>query len=160
MTLSIEQLRDLLEYDGKTGVFTWKRGPFRGKRAGTVSNGYLRVIAGGRAVRQKIYLHRLAWAFVHGEWPEDEIDHINGERTDNRLENLRACSRLLNARNMPIPSDNTTGVVGVCPFRGRFQAYLTVDRQKRCLGTYDTVEEAAAVRKEAERVHFGEFARR
>jgi len=108
-----ERLRELLEYDPETGVFIWKTG--RGSvKAGSVAgskeaNGYVRIRCdGGRYMA-----HRLAWLYVHGEFPPEEIDHINGVRDDNRLRNLRCVSRTENTRNQRLSNRNTSGITGV-----------------------------------------------
>jgi hypothetical protein len=96
MTLTAERLREILGYDPETGLFTRlvRTGRIRaGEVAGTAhSRGYRSIVIDGR-----VYLsHRLAWLYVHGEWPPEQIDHINRNRADNRLVNLRAAKQSQN----------------------------------------------------------------
>lgn len=156
--LSPRELHELLDYDPLTGEMRWKARPLRmfkderwqrtwntrqaGNRAFTVSHqGYRR----GMIFRRMYLEHVVAWAMQHGEWPTGQIDHINGIRADNRLENLREVSRAQNCRNARMKSNNTSGVTGVVPHKGRWRAYVNLH-----LGIFDTIEEAAAARKAAE----------
>lgn len=112
-------LHELLEYDGLTGDWIWLVAPNRrikvGQPAGCVNKvtGYVAIQINGHP-----YLaHRLAWVYVYGDYPDGEqpyIDHINGKRADNRIENLRASSHVENGRNKKINTDNTVGVTGIC----------------------------------------------
>jgi len=112
--LTAERLRELLNYDPDTGVFTWRVRMGRG-RPGTVagcvaSKGYWRII-----IDHSIYwAHRLAWFYVHGTWPAHDIDHLNGSRVDNRISNLRDVPRRVNAENKRAALLHShTGVLGV-----------------------------------------------
>lgn len=89
--------------------------------------------------------HRVLWALSSGEWPE-EVDHINGDRTDNRLANLRAVSRRENSRNVGRRADNSTGFVGVTmvPETGRFRARVCSDGKSIHIGMFSSAEAAAA----------------
>ena len=109
-----EQLKKLLDYDPETGVFRWKDTLGSRAKAGDVAgtlngNGYIYI-----KIRQKPYrAHRLVWLYTHGKFPENHMDHINGLRDDNRIINLRAVTRTENARNQFIPTNNTSGHIGV-----------------------------------------------
>src|SRR5712671_2076486 len=110
--LRAERLRALLDYAPETGLFYWRvrRGSAAaGREAGTLAPGGYPVIAIDRALH---YAHRLAWLYVHGEHATGEVDHVNGDPADNRIANLRQCSRRENARNMRVR--NATGFKGVC----------------------------------------------
>jgi hypothetical protein len=127
MTITIVDLRDLLIYDPITGILTWKsrsREMFSRSRthqmwntryANTVAlaapdgRGYLH----GSIDGMKLRAHRVAWALYHRAWPNDQIDHINGIRTDNRIVNLREVDALENAKNQKLHTTNTSGSVGV-----------------------------------------------
>ena len=107
-------MREYFNYDAKTGLLYWavSTGP-RGKIGAQAGykrkDGYI-----GIKLNRRLYLaHRLAWFLSYDKWPENEIDHINGDRTDNRLENLRDVPKSLNQRNAKRRWDNTSGKVGV-----------------------------------------------
>ena len=109
-----EQLKELLHYDPETGVFKWKDTFGWKAKQGTIAggingSGYIYI----RLKRKKYRAHRLAWLYTYGKFPEDQIDHINRDKTDNRLVNLRAVSGKENSRNQFIPTNNTSGHIGV-----------------------------------------------
>lgn len=142
---TLDELRASIAYDPDTGVFTRKVGYGRSK-AGTVlgtkaSTGYLTICFKG----QIFTAHRLAWFYVHGVMPSSPVDHINGNRTDNRIENLRSGSFASNNQNRLKPQrNNTSGFLGVGwnKQNKRWKAQITVDNQTKHLGHYDTPEEA------------------
>lgn len=169
--LTAAQVRALLDYNPATGTLTWReRSPaeftdgaypaersaaawnakFAGKPAGTVvANGYRYIRIKGRH-----YLaHRLAWLIVHGEWPADEIDHVNHDRDDNRLANLRAVDRPENRKNLTRLARNKSGTTGVHWYRSRnkWQSQITVRGMRKTLGYFDDLADAIAARKAAER---------
>ncbi len=130
--------------------------------AGTItsccsSHGY-RVI---RIDNQLIMAHRLAWLYVHGELPSGEIDHINGDRSDNRLANLRLATRVQNNQNTKTRTDNTSGHKGVCFHKqaGRWMAYINASGKRTYLGLHNSKEEAAQAYAAAAQELHGEFAR-
>lgn len=142
--LTAERLRQIFDYDPETGVFTRK---LRAGRAGVGApvgwpvKRHLAVQIDG----YNHYLHRLAWLYVHGEWPKDQIDHINGDASDNRIANLRDVHRSLNQQNLRKPNrQNKTGFLGVCYYKanGKYQAHITVSSKRRALGFFDTPEQA------------------
>lgn len=125
-------------YDPETGAISrlTKRGL---KVVGYISDqGYVRFYAHGKL----FYAHRVAWFLHHGEWPVEDIDHINGDRSDNRIVNLRAATRRENNQNMAINSRNKTGFLGVCELNGKFRAHICVDYRNRSLGVFETPQEA------------------
>ena len=111
--LTQSRLKEVLHYCPDTGVFTWirtKQVRMIDKEAGTIAwNGYRDVSINGK----KHGCHRLAWIYIHGDFPINNIDHINGIKTDNRIENLRDVSQSENLKNARLRSDNKTGVTGV-----------------------------------------------
>lgn len=162
MSLSVETVRQLLDYDPETGVITWRYRParffkcsrhfnswnarFAGNTAFTARNGdgYL----SGCVLNYSVKAHRVAWAIAHGEWP-DHVDHINGDRSDNRIENLRHVNNQENCRNQSIPRSNTSGVIGVSFHRptNKWTAAIKVNRKSIHLGRFDDFDDAVAARK-------------
>lgn len=160
MSISAEQLRELLEYDPASGVFRWKvrpaRNVFVGATAGVESpRGYIQISIGKRQYRA----HRLAWLYIYGHMPE-QIDHINGIRSDNRLCNLRPATASQNAMNRPKPKNNTTGVKGVYwnSYAKKYAATITVGGRPRFLGYFSHLGEAAQCVHDARSRSCGEFA--
>lgn len=151
--LTSDRLKELVSYNPDTGVFTRKiRTSNRinlGSTAGHIrKDGYVGIKIDGRAEK----CHRLAWLYVYGCWPENEIDHINGDPSDNRIANLRDISHAHNTQNTRKPrSDNTSGFLGVHAWNGGFVASINVDKKRIKLGTFSTAEEAHAAYVEAKR---------
>lgn len=159
-------LKELLHYDPDTGDFTWlprtfgthgytDRGVrgFNARHAGNVAGamsdkGYLRAQLFGKIIP----LHRLAWLYVHGEWPE-QIDHINHQRSDNRIANLRDITQAANCRNRQAHKRNKSGYGGVCRHRANNTWIASIGRAKEkiYLGSFATFEDAVRARKQAER---------
>ena len=111
---------------------------------------------------QKYYAHRVIWALVFGPWPLHEIDHINGVRDDNRIENLREATTAENGRNKGISRMNSSGFKGVSLFKatGRWEAYISPGgSKKKHLGFFATRDEAAAAYAAAAAEYHGQFAR-
>lgn len=145
-------LREILRYNPDTGIFTWIISVGRigsGSIAGTPDrHGYIKI-----GINHKIYgAHRLAWLYLNGEFPADEIDHINGIRDDNRSDNLRSVTAYVNNRNKKMPSHNTSGCIGVSCRKGKgcWNAYISNNRKRYNLGYYKDWFEAVCVRKAAE----------
>lgn len=158
----LEQVRRLLAYDPDSGRFTWladRYRPLASTEAGNVNKaGYRVIVVAGRRVRA----HRLAWLFVHGELPPagTDIDHINGRRSDNRIINLRICSRrqnLMNAR----AKGKTSKFRGVCfdRSRGLWLAQIKKAEGRSHIGRFATEIEAARAYDQMAARLFGEFAR-
>lgn len=142
-TLTVERLRQALDYDRETGVFSWAL-PRIGMRAGTIAGsphpgGYVAIRLDGRT-----YLaHRLAWLWVYGEWPALEIDHIDGDRANNAISNLRDVPRYMNSQNKKQANrDSKTGYLGVCRIPKGWKAQIGANGVHHNLGTYPTPEEA------------------
>jgi hypothetical protein len=159
--LDIDRLLEVLAYEADTGHFVWRKPrPFCsiGKRAGTLTSpGYVVIAVEGR----KYMAHRLAWLYTHRRWPTEEIDHINGVRSDNRLVNLREATPSQNQANKAMRRDNTSGAKGVTWDKSRSDwiAAIHVNGSRKYLGRFSSVEEASAAYAVAASHHFGEFAR-
>lgn len=138
-----DTLREIVSYDPDTGRFTYKKANQRrrvGDPVGTLrSDGYWEV-----TIRNKRYrLHRLAWLLLHGSLPTKHIDHINGDRADNRACNLREASYSENQQNLKRPTvRNKCGYLGVSFHRGRFVAQIKTNGKNVYIGRYKTAEEA------------------
>ena len=158
--LSIELLRAAVDYNPETGALTWRpRLPMfwpehgetsrfnrqmAGRKVGCVNgDGYRHFEVGGRHVKS----HRAAWALFYGCWPEDQIDHINGDKLDNRIANLREVDSKQNSQNKARPLNNKSGVVGVhyCNTSKKWHAKI----QGRVIGRFDDFAAAVAARKDA-----------
>ena len=161
-----ETLRKLLSYDPDTGLLTWKRRPiemFATDRAGNSWNtrycgkpafaadngrGYRR-----GAIFDKHYLaHRVVCAIYHGTWPADHIDHINGDKLDNRIANLRDVTHAENMQNMATRIDNTSGRIGVSwnGIKGKWHSRIRAHGKDRHIGYFTDIEDAIAARAAAE----------
>ena len=111
--LTQARLKELLDYDPSTGLFTWKvgrSGVRKGSSAGSLNNhGYMRISIDGKRYQS----HIVAFLYMTGSFPHEEVDHMNNIRDDNRWENLREASKYQNAKNTKIRKDNTSGFKGV-----------------------------------------------
>lgn len=140
---------DVFAYEPETGRLTWKmsrpgRGCIAGREAGgNAHHGYRAVMLNGR----KLYVHRIAWELIHGAIPEGMcIDHVDGDRSNNRLSNLRLATLSMNQRNAKFPRNNKTGIIGVYPKSNGF----VVRCASRELGYFGDFFEACCARKSAE----------
>lgn len=153
----ISRLREALAYDPHTGVFIWliksgrcSIGRIAGSDDGT---GYKQIRLDGKKYRA----HRLAVAIMSGEFPDGEVDHINGNRSDNRWENLRVVNASANNQNRTVLNKNSTsGIRGVSfnKRRQKWEAHIKPGRRKISVGMFDSVEQATLARVDAARVHF------
>lgn len=155
---SVEELREKLNYNPDTGVLTWKK-LHNSKRVGAEAKtldvaGYVQVSFGTGVVHKG---HRICWAMHYGEWPTGPIDHINGNRSDNRIENLREVDHQTNCQNVRIGSmvNKSSGLLGVWKSnrtkRNPYMAKITFNGKQYHLGGYPTAEEAHAVYVAAKR---------
>ena len=140
------ELINILEYSPDTGIFTWKYDrssrALKGSAAGTLcKDGYISI-----SINRQIYrAHRLAWFYCFQEWPINYIDHINGIKSDNRLDNLREATRTENSYNSKAHKDSETGIKGVYynKLNNNYRAQIRYNGKTIALGTFKTVEEAA-----------------
>ena len=154
MTLTAEQLKNVLDYAPDTGVFTWAIRPSKAVKAGVPAGclekriGYITI-----GIAKRIYkAHRLAWLHVYGQWPKGLIDHINGNKSDNRIDNLRDVFADGNAQNVRKPNKrNKSGFMGVIWYQNKWRANMSVNGKSKWLGDYATPEEAHQVYLEAKR---------
>ena len=157
--LNAEYLRSILHYDPETGIFTWKVRTSTRVKVGDAAGcpeggGYLQIKLQSRPHKA----HRLAWLYTYGVWPTDQIDHINRNRTDNRIANLREVSNKQNHQNKSKPSNNTSGHPGAYwdKQRSKWQAKIAHNRKQIHLGHFATIEEAVAARKAAEKLYWAD----
>ena len=154
--LTPERLRELLDYDEETGLFTWKiqlgnRGA-AGKIAGRIGKNRSYIGIGG----DQFFAHRLAWFYVYGLWPKKGIDHIDGDPLNNRIANLREANQAENLQNYKKPKTNTSGFMGVRihSTTGKWQASISCGKKREYLGIYETKELAyLAYLSAKERLH-------
>jgi len=158
MKITQENIRKFFSYNPETGEFI-RIGRINPKTGEFVdcyrelksksSHGYLQVSFGG----MPRFVHRLIFVYMLGKLPEFDVDHINGDRTDNRWVNLRLVTRKENLRNAGVRNDNTSGYLGVCYFKGRdkWRSYINNNGKQHHLGYYDNIEDAKKARKRAEK---------
>jgi hypothetical protein len=157
-TLTAEYLRSVLHYEPETGILTWKVRTARRVKVGDVAGsqdggGYLRI----KVLSRDYLAHRLAWLYVYGSWPKDQLDHVNRNRSDNRISNLREVTNKQNQQNKSKRSDNTSGHPGVY-WRKRapkWVAQITHNYKQIHLGYFDDLEAAIAARKAGELRYWG-----
>lgn len=164
--LTQSYMKESLDYDSETGVFTWKLRPlhhfktqksrnttntrFSNKAAGHLNDcGYIIIRIFGRSIRA----HRLAWYWITGKFPAVGIDHIDQDRANNTWSNLREATHTVNARNMRLRNTNTSGVCGVHFFKrtGKWQASIRVSMKSIHLGMFSKKKDAIDARKAAEK---------
>lgn len=158
-----EELKKLMRYDPDTGNLVWIVRRSRtavGTIAGTPgTDGYIYIV-----IDRKHYVaHRLIWLYVTGNWPKEELDHINNQRADNRIENLREATRSQNKVNAAVRLRSKSQIKGVY-FDARrpkkpWQAYITKEGKRQTIGFFATKEEAADARNKKAFELFGDFTR-
>jgi hypothetical protein len=150
--LTQERLKELLNYDSATGIFTWKIKTVKtniGEIAGSIThNGYIRI-----GVDYRDYLaHQLAWLFHYGEFPKITIDHIDRKTSNNKISNLRIITKSENMANANIRIDNKSGHKGVRFNKkdNKWRSKISKEGKEIYLGSFSNIEDAIAVRKKAE----------
>lgn len=144
--MNVELLRELLIYDAERGVFYWRVNKSTKAKAGDEAgckgkDGYIRI-----CICRHVYLaHRLAWMYVHGDWPSMYLDHVNRIPSDNRMSNLREVTLSQNQQNKLLQKNNKSGYKGVSWNRSmqRWVANIKVNRKKYYLGVFDSPEAAS-----------------
>jgi HNH endonuclease len=163
LVLTQERLKQMLDYDPVTGVFKWLKrsgsgSPIKkGMVAGHIdSSGHRQVMVCG-----KLYMaHRLAWFYIHSKWPKNQIDHIDGDGSNNSLSNLREATPSQNAHNKAIFKSNTSGVKGVSYSLShkKWRARVMVNNKSKHIGYFCDIYEAESSVKEARNKLHGMFA--
>ena len=152
------RLKELFIYNSETGVFTRRIATGRhgchiaGKIAGTLQNrGYSVVTADSK----RYLAHRLAWLYVKGAWPNGDLDHIDGDKLNNKISNLREATRKQNMQNVKNHKHNTSGFKGVAWHnqRNKWRAYIFDDYRQIHLGLFDSIHAAVEARKQAELIY-------
>lgn len=173
-------MKSALSYDPSSGIITWNRrepssfedglrmtkehkcavwnSRFENKEAGYIDqNGYVKIELNHKAY----YGHRIAYFLMNGEMPPDEIDHIDGNRSNNAYANLRPATRCENARNVTKRTDTSSEYKGVSLFKrnGKWKAQIRANGVNCCLGHFETEADAHSAYASAARIHHGQFAR-
>lgn len=164
-----------LEYHPKEGHFTWKPKPdsnHRNRLVGKIAGGtkyknkrYARIDIPGGETRVSVLIHYLVWFFETGSWPgpKDQLDHRDGDKTNNRFSNLRLVTHAENSRNRKITANNSSGFKGISLCKKNknkpYRVSITYNKKLYFLGSYATLEEAKEVRRKAELKYYGEFSR-
>lgn len=166
--LTAEFVRSILDYAPDTGIFRWRHradrkrnwnSRYAGTVAGQTSSGYRAIQIDGKGAYPAA---RIAWLYVTGEWPPDQIDHINSVRDDDRFDNLRAATNAENSQNRgPQRNNRSSGLRGVHfhAQSGKWRARIKFDGCHYSLGLHDKPEEAAAARDAFVAKHLGAFGR-
>lgn len=177
--LTANLLREILEYDPSSGIFTWKQrhaelfsdGKYSAVRACSIWNAKLAGKAAGCPsaygytvirIQDRLYgAHRLAWLYMTGEWPEGEVDHRDLDKSNNAWSNLRPATHQQNSLNCKIRRHNRLGVKGVCFHKetGKYRARITTNREVISLGLYETPKMASAAYADASAKYHMEYGR-
>lgn len=155
-SVPIDMVRAAFRYDPHSGHLTWVGVNCRmvGKRAGYAALRYRKVCVGG----VRMFEHRVIWALVHGEWPTAEIDHIDRDGHNNRIDNLRAATREENCANRKVFKNNRLGVACVKEVKpGTFQARVQSGGNRVTLGTFRSLEAATDAVREAKSTLTGAY---
>ena len=144
-------LKSILHYNQETGIFTWVKLRLNNKiKAGDVAgnlqpNGYICIRINGKDYRA----HRLAWLYMHGEFPPDQINHVNHDKADNRIANLCCGSHRECHKNRGMQDNNKSGFTGVIWHKQteKWMAYIKLNGKQKTLGYFDNLEEAILARQ-------------
>ena len=148
--LTQAQLKEILDYDPDTGIFRWKIQMAKHTPAGKIAGGKCYDTKSKNPTRVSIQIskkpycaHRLAWLYAFGKFPENFIDHIDGNPFNNKINNLRECTDAQNAQNKrKPPSNSSTGFLGVCSRKYGFHAHIQKNGKHIFIGSFKTPEEA------------------
>ena len=156
-----EYLKEILIYNKEAGIFTWKVNHTRKSRigdiAGTLNKNYIEI----QINKKKYRAHRLAWLYEYGSFPKHNIDHIDGNPSNNKISNLREANQSQNGMNKKLHKNNNSGIKGVGWHKAskKWRARITINRIQHNLGLFDDKELAELVVMEARNKYHGKFAR-
>ena len=156
-----EYLKEILTYNKEAGIFTWKVNHTQkiriGNIAGTLNKNYILI----QINKKKYSAHRLAWLYEYGNFPKHNIDHIDGNPSNNKISNLREANQSQNGMNKKLHKNNNSGIKGVGWHKAskKWRARITINRIQHNLGLFDDKELAELVVMEARNKYHGEFAR-
>lgn len=162
MSISQKEIMEFLSYNPDNGLFTWIKSRKTSTKVGSIAgcnmpDGYIKI-----AFKRRNYMaHRLAWLYVHGFFPKDQLDHINGVRNDNRIVNLRECNVNENQRNRGKSPRNTSGYLGVS-WSNRYNKWLvqvTFNGKCKHVGVYKNILDAAEAYKNFAKENYNGFYR-
>lgn len=146
MTLTCQRAFEVLDYFEEEGILSWKEGTYAHARqkngqAGTFNGKGYRII---KVDGSWYMVHRVLWLMHYEVWPSEQIDHIDGDKNNNKISNLRDVTGSVNCHNQGVRVSNTTGYTGVeLRDSGRWRASVTINRQRIGLGTFNTYQEAS-----------------
>ncbi len=151
--LTFERASEAYSYCSESGEIRWKIRPCRNMKAGIIAGtvnkeGYIRL-----HIDRRFYsAHRVAWLLHYGQWPEGEVDHIDGDPSNNRIGNLRVVDPIGNRKNQGVTRRNSSGCVGVrwIARKGCWESKISSDRKHQWLGYFKSLLDAASSRKSAE----------
>lgn len=159
--ISVHDLRDYLDYDKNNGLFKWKKKSGLKVRIGSVAgtlhpSGYIKIAILGK----KYSAHKLAWLYVNGYYPTKVVDHINGIKSDNRISNLRECTKTQNEWNRGLNKNNTSGVknVSMNKEKKKWHVQIKTDGKRVYSKYFKSFEDAKLAAIEARIKFHGEFA--
>lgn len=157
--LTPEYLKEVLYYDPETGLFTWIKRLSRGAKIGDIAGctathckAKKKYIVIG--IKNKVYLaHRLAWFYMTGKWPKEQIDHADGNGLNNKWDNISESTHAQNCKNVRLRTDNISGCSGVCwhKLSGKWRARISVNKKELSLGLFENKKDAIESRKAAEK---------
>jgi hypothetical protein len=140
---TLKYLKEILEYNEQTGIFTWKENRGSNKTKGKIADnknlrGYITIGINGKRYKA----HRLAWLYIYGDFPKGQIDHINGVRDDNRIENLRIVTNRQNCQNYKIHREGKLVGNSFHKNNKKWQSSIVINGKQKYLGYYETQQEA------------------
>lgn len=167
-SLTAEYAKTILDYNESSGILTWKKRPPINRGNNIFNSLFPREIAGFTSSEGYTILkimgvrypaHRVIWLMVYGNWPVNQIDHINRKRGDNRLVNLRSATNSQNQMNASVRSDNPIGIRGISWDKDarKWRAQINKNGRRINLGRFKTINEAQTVYMQAARKTYGEF---